>query len=399
MSSGEPQPRLRIIGPGRAGLSFARALAAAGWTVTGVLGRHDDLTAAAEEVDLLLVATPDGSIAGVAAAVAPVAGTVVAHLAGSLGTGVLAPHPRRAAIHPLLPLPDPVTGAARLPGAWFAVAGDPMAARVVAALGGRSLPVADADRAAYHAAATLASNHLVALLGQVERVAAGAGVPLAAYLDLAGAALADVAARGPAAALTGPVARGDWETVDRHLAAIAPEDRPGYRAMAERAARLAGVAFPPARRPPTAEPARPHRRSRPSPPAEPALPHRRSRPCPHRRSPPWPAGDDRHRAARAGGLRQGPGRRARRRPHDRAGPDHGIPPRRPHRPHGQGRRRMRRGGRHDLRQPAAVRRRPRTWPATPGTPTATWPGPRRPAWRTCSPRASGRCSPIRPSPP
>jgi predicted short-subunit dehydrogenase-like oxidoreductase (DUF2520 family) len=232
------QPRLRIIGPGRAGLSFGRALTAAGWTVTGTLGRHDDVSGAAGGIDLLLISTPDAAVAQVAAGVRPVATTVVAHVAGSLGPDVLAPHPRRAAIHPLAALPDPETGATRLTGAWFAVAGDPMAGRVVDALGGRPLAVADEDRTAYHAAACIASNHLVALLGQVERVAAGAGVPLAAYLDLVRSSVDNVAALGPAHALTGPVARGDWDTVARHLAALAPDERPAYQAMAAEAARL-----------------------------------------------------------------------------------------------------------------------------------------------------------------
>src|SRR5205807_8944264 len=137
-----------------------------------------------ERVDLLVVATPDAAVESVAGAVDPVPTTLVAHLAGSLGPDVLVPHPRRAAIHPLVSLPDAGVGAARLRGAWFALAGDPAAAAVVEALGGRWRVVADEDRAAYHAAACIASNHLVALLGQVERVAAVAGMPLEAYLAL-----------------------------------------------------------------------------------------------------------------------------------------------------------------------------------------------------------------------
>jgi predicted short-subunit dehydrogenase-like oxidoreductase (DUF2520 family) len=240
-ASEQQQPRLRVIGPGRAGRSLARALDEAGWTVAGELGRRDDPADAAQGVDLLVIATPDATIAEVAAAVRP-GDAVVAHLAGSLGTGALSPHPRRAAIHPLVTLADPATGATQLKGAWFAVAGDPMAGRVVEALGGRALNVADEDRSAYHAAACIASNHVVALLGQVERVAARAGVPLAAYLDLARASVDNVAALGPAGALTGPVARGDWPTVGRHLSALAADERPAYQAMAHQAARLAGYA-------------------------------------------------------------------------------------------------------------------------------------------------------------
>lgn len=231
-------PAVRVIGPGRAGQSLSGALAGAGWDVREPLGRADDVTGAAHDVDLLVIATPDGAVAEVAAAVEPVATTVVAHLSGSLGLDGLAPHARRASIHPLLPLPDPATGAARLRGAHFAVAGDPVARQVVEALGGTAFEVADEHRAAYHAAAAIAANHLVALLGQVERVAAGAGVPLAAYLPLVEATVADVAAKGPAAALTGPVARGDHATVARHLAAIPAEERPAYEALADRAARL-----------------------------------------------------------------------------------------------------------------------------------------------------------------
>lgn len=233
-------PRLRVIGPGRAGRSLATALERAGWAMAESLGRGGDLSAAADGVDLVVIATPDAAIADVAAAVVPVPEVVVAHLAGSLGLDVLAPHRRRAAIHPLVSLPDPAVGSVRLAsGAWFAVAGDPLAQRVVDDLGGSWFAIADADRAAYHAAAVVASNHLVALLGQVERIAADIGVPSAAYLDLARATLENVASLGAEAALTGPAARGDWDTIARHLAAIDPSEHEAYRALAAAARRLA----------------------------------------------------------------------------------------------------------------------------------------------------------------
>ena len=236
---------LRVIGPGRAGTSLARALAEAGWRVLPPLGRGDDVRAAGSGVDLLVIATPDDVIAEVAASVEPVEHTVVAHLAGSVGLEVLAPHHRRAAIHPLVSLPDADTGARALrAGAWFAVTGDELALRVVRDLDGRGLPVADRDRSAYHAAACIASNHLVALLGQVERVAASAGVPLDAFLDLVRTTVDNVATLGPAAALTGPVARGDWATVDRHLATLDPSERRAYEVMAAAARRLSGTTRP-----------------------------------------------------------------------------------------------------------------------------------------------------------
>jgi predicted short-subunit dehydrogenase-like oxidoreductase (DUF2520 family) len=231
-------PVLRVIGPGRAGTSLAVALAAAGWQVVDPVRRGDDPADAATGADLLVIATPDAVLAEVAARVTPVPGTVVAHLAGSLTLEVLAPHARRASIHPLRSIP---TADTPLGGAWFAITGDPMAAEVVDALGGRRVEVDDADRVAYHAAACIASNHLVGLLGQVERVAASAGVPFAAYLELVRQTVDNVERLGPAGALTGPVRRGDWETVGRHLAAIGPDERPAYEAMAAAASKLVPV--------------------------------------------------------------------------------------------------------------------------------------------------------------
>lgn len=232
-------PSFRIIGPGRAGGSLRIALVEVGWRDRGVLGRVDDLSSAAEGVDLLVIATPDAAVAEVAATVSPSATTVVCHLAGSLGLDVLAPHPRRAALHPLIAMPTAEVGAARLQaGAWFAVAGDPIVERVVADLGGRSFRVADEQRGAYHAAAVIASNHLVALLGQAERVARLAGVPLEAYLDLVRVTIDNVAELGPAAALTGPAARGDWDTIRRHLEALPGDERETYEVMVRAARRL-----------------------------------------------------------------------------------------------------------------------------------------------------------------
>jgi predicted short-subunit dehydrogenase-like oxidoreductase (DUF2520 family) len=231
---------IRIIGPGRAGTSLAAALAAHGWDVVGFLGRHDDLSAAARGVDILVIATPDDAVASTAAAVAPEAGTTVLHLSGSLGLDVLAPHPRRAALHPLVPLPNAVVGATRLAsGVTFAVSGDPVARLLALSLDGRVVEVADADRAAYHAAACIAANHVVALLGQVERVAASAGLDLEAFLPLTRAAVDDVAALGPRRALTGPAVRGDWDTLSRHLDALPARERAGYQAGAALATQLA----------------------------------------------------------------------------------------------------------------------------------------------------------------
>jgi len=236
-------PSIRIIGPGRAGTSLAAALSARGWDFAGFLRHGDDVTDAALDVDLLVVATPDDAIADVAAAVTPVEGTTVAHLSGSLGLDVLAPHPQRAAVHPLVPLPNGEVGAARLcSGVTFAVAGHPSARAVVVSLGGRVVEVSDDERAAYHAAACIAANHVVALLGQVERVAATVGLDLESFLPLTRAAVDDVATLGASAALTGPARRGDWATLSRHLDALPETERPGYQAGAALATRLATTA-------------------------------------------------------------------------------------------------------------------------------------------------------------
>lgn len=236
---------VRIVGPGRAGRSLAGALGEIGWEVLGLLGRDDRLVDAASGTDLLVIATPDAAVAEVAASVTPVEGCVVAHMAGSLGLDVLAPHARRAALHPLVSLPNAELGSARLrAGAWFAVAGDPLVTAIVTDLGGRSFTVRDEHRAAYHAAAAIASNHLVALMGQVERVAEVAGVPREVFDDLARRSLESVSALGPAAALTGPAARGDEATLDRHRAALDASELPAYEAMVDQARRLAAESAP-----------------------------------------------------------------------------------------------------------------------------------------------------------
>jgi predicted short-subunit dehydrogenase-like oxidoreductase (DUF2520 family) len=232
---------LRVIGAGRAGGALMGALGEAGWRVRTALGRHDDPAPAAVGVDLLVIATPDDAIADTARRVRPEATTVVAHLSGSLGLEVLVPHARRAGLHPLVALPDASVGARRLRGAWFATAGDPVVDEVVTALEGRAVAVSDEQRVLYHAAACVASNHLVALLGSVQRIAEEAGVPLAAYLDLVRSTVDNVDDLGPAAALTGPVARGDEATVARHRSALArstPDELAAYDVMVALARRL-----------------------------------------------------------------------------------------------------------------------------------------------------------------
>ena len=231
--------RIRIIGPGRAGRSFALALGEAGAEVE-LLERRASAADAADDVDVVLICTPDAAIAEVATVIVPGEAAVL-HCSGATGLDVLAGHERVGSVHPLMSLPDPETGASRLrAGGWFAVSGDPVAIALVERLGGRHFVVDDELRALYHAAAAVSANHLVALMGQVERLAALAGVPVDAFLDLAAGSFDDVRRAGAAAALTGPAARGDHQTMDAHRQALPPEEVALYDALAEAAARLAG---------------------------------------------------------------------------------------------------------------------------------------------------------------
>lgn len=257
--------RFALVGPGRAGTALTEALTRAGWTLTGVAGRVPDAPSTRAAADrfgvspravgevgrstaVVVVATPDGVVAEVAAELAPCVeqGALVVHLAGSRGLEVFEklaqarPDVRLGACHPLMTLAGTRADGERLRGAWFAVDGDPGASAVAEAAGGRVFRVA--DRVSYHAAACVASNHLVALMGQVERLAARAGVPAEAFLPLAEATLANVGERGVRASLTGPVARGDTDTVAAHLDALPESERPPYRAFAREALRLANLA-------------------------------------------------------------------------------------------------------------------------------------------------------------
>ncbi len=233
--------RVRIIGRGRAGGSIARALD--GVATVELLGRGDHRDAAVE-VDVLVLALPDGLIAPCAQEIAP-GDAVIAHMSGATMLSALAPHRRVASLHPLVSMPDPVEGARRLRGAWMAIAGDPVIERLADALDGRTFRVDEEQRVIYHATAAIAANHLVALMAQVERLAEVTNVPVQAFWELAAGALDNVATSGAGPALTGPVARQDWQTVRRHVTALPEPERPLYLALAQQAAALAGRQLPP----------------------------------------------------------------------------------------------------------------------------------------------------------
>ncbi len=230
--------RIRIIGAGRAGGSFARALRSVGHTVE-LLGRSPGDTA---DPDVILLAVPDGAISRVADALPALDdGPVVLHCSGATPLTALARHPRRGSIHPLMTLPDAETGTRRLlDDCTYAVAGDPVTRRLVDDLGGRAIEIGDDQRALYHAAAAITSNHTVALTGQVARLAERLGLPAEVFWPLLRASVESVAATSPTDALTGPAARGDRATINAHLAAIGDDERATYLALAREAARLAG---------------------------------------------------------------------------------------------------------------------------------------------------------------
>lgn len=200
-----------IIGAGRLGTAMAAALRSAGVVVQGPLGRGQ----APEGADVVLMCVPDAAIAEVADSIAP--GPLVGHCSGATTLEPLAGH-RAFSLHPLLTAP--ADGVPHFHGVPCAVAGDEIAVRLATTLGMKPLVVADADRAAYHAAASMASNFLVTLEVAAERVAATAGLSREDLLPLVQATVDNWAALG-AAALTGPIARGDHETVARHREALA----------------------------------------------------------------------------------------------------------------------------------------------------------------------------------
>lgn len=270
--------RVMIVGPGRAGMSLAYALvqagAVGGVTVCGrrpeppahplfaaegatyVFGlRRPDLDTAA-----VFLAVPDSVVPEMAHALAgqgdAPSGCAAFHLSGALPADVLAPlHARGYAVgsfHPLQALAHPLTGAQRLRGAWVAVTGSSaavaVARRVAAALDSGVLTVPEARRPLYHAAAVMASNFIPPLLDVACRLLERAGVPhedaLPALLPLVRGTLENLAQHGVEAGVTGPIPRGDVETVALHLRALEGGDRRLYAVLGAELVRLAWDRIP-----------------------------------------------------------------------------------------------------------------------------------------------------------
>ena len=202
---------LAVVGDGRMGRALVAALPGA----AGRFGRGFD----GSGFDAVLLAVPDSQIAVAAAAVLP--GRMVGHCSGALGLDVLAPH-EAFGLHPLMTVTQ---AGATFEGAGAAVAGSTadalaFAHTLAAELGMHAVEIADTDRAAYHAAASVASNFLVTLEDAAETLLRTTGADRQLLVPLVRAAVENWAALGGPQALTGPIARGDEATVARQRAAI-----------------------------------------------------------------------------------------------------------------------------------------------------------------------------------
>lgn len=274
--------RIVIVGPGRMGLALGAALAHSGDVESLIFcGRsleppphplfephdsvaHSDVPVAEYRVGIpplprdttvLLFAVPDSALAEVVHDVQNVGeappGCVALHLSGALSTDVLAPLHAVGygvgSLHPLQTVADPWFSWHRLTGIAFAVSGDPAgvrtALRLVNLLEGKALVIPPNMRPIYHAAAVMASNHVVAVVAAACRLLEQAGVnaedTLGALLPLVEGTIDNLRHLGIPAALTGPVARGDVDTIRLHLARLSAEDRALYSALGLEVLRLA----------------------------------------------------------------------------------------------------------------------------------------------------------------
>jgi predicted short-subunit dehydrogenase-like oxidoreductase (DUF2520 family) len=223
---------VRVVGAGgRVGSTVSARLAER--------GVHFD----SEAPDIVLLCVPDRAIAEAAGTIEP--GPWVGHVSGATSLSALEPHERRFGLHPLLSITK-ARGPEQLDGGWAAVGAETqkglaIAFELAALLGLRPFELDDTGRAAYHAGAAVASNYLVTLRNVAGSLLDAAGAPPEA-LD---ALMRSVIENG--FELTGPIARGDWETVARHLDVIRaekPELEDLYLVLAEATARIAGRELP-----------------------------------------------------------------------------------------------------------------------------------------------------------
>jgi predicted short-subunit dehydrogenase-like oxidoreductase (DUF2520 family) len=210
---------VKVIGSGRVGSAVSARL-----SERGVVD--------ADNPDVVLICVPDAAIAEVAAGIEP--GPWVGHVSGATPLSALEPHRRRFSLHPLQTFTR-ARGAEQLDGAWAAVTAEAEESRGVGfrlaeLLGLKPFELADVARPLYHAGAAIASNYLVTLHAVAADLFRAAGAPPDALVPLMRRTIEN------GFELTGPIERGDWETVEAHRRAIRaarPELEPLYDILAE----------------------------------------------------------------------------------------------------------------------------------------------------------------------
>ncbi|MFP4105165.1 MAG: Rossmann-like and DUF2520 domain-containing protein [Phycisphaerae bacterium] len=270
------KPDIAIVGPGRVGTALGICAARAGYIVTTVAGRNAantrqaaaDIGAPAAPADLdavnlteglVFLTVPDDAIGPVCRQLvrrSAIAGrSTIVHCSGALGSSVLQPAADLgcpvASMHPLQTFPDAASGAEKLADAFIFCQGDQAALELLLPLAeriARKVKVVSAEgKTLYHAAAVTACNYLVGLLDASLATAELAGIDRAtaweALEPLVRATVDNTARIGTESALTGPVARGDVQTLANHLSALS--DAPAalqrlYRAAGAWTAELAG---------------------------------------------------------------------------------------------------------------------------------------------------------------
>ncbi len=252
----KPKPEVSIIGTGRLGSALAIALAEEGYAMGALIARRrQSARRAAALLDVpsrvlvlkqladlpspgfVLIATPDDQIPKVAEALAKLdwktdANPTVLHTSGALSSSVLAPLAKKGwstgSLHPLVSVSEPKAGARLLRGGFWCVEGDKRAVRlgraVVRDLDGKSFSIDSSKKPLYHAAAVMVSGNVTTLFDVALEMLRQCGLTRSearrALLPLLGSAVDNLRKMDPAAALTGTFARGDVETVKRHLAAL-----------------------------------------------------------------------------------------------------------------------------------------------------------------------------------